>query len=277
MPRPLRSCTTSLPNTSRRPAPLCWRAGASPGMTISNAPRVAIVNREFARRMLRLRTEGAGQVFQNAGWNAHPGGGDCGRRKIYEPDRRRRRWRCFSPSCKRRSSETWLVVRSNRDPQATWRQPSRTHTAGPGSQGCPPSSQTWDQELDVALFPSRMATVSLGVLGVMGAMLSITGIFGMAAYSVSKRLRELGIRIALGAQREEVSARQPWDGPSNCWSLARRQDWFSDCLRRRVLAFIVYQARRAIRWYWPAWSSRCCCWVCWQPGFQRSARSRSIR
>ena len=35
-------------------------------------------------------------------------------------------------------------------------------------------------------------------------MLAITGIFGMAAYTVSKRLRELGIRIALGAQRKEV-------------------------------------------------------------------------
>jgi len=34
--------------------------------------------------------------------------------------------------------------------------------------------------------------------------LSITGIFGMAAYTVSKRLKELGIRIALGAQRGEV-------------------------------------------------------------------------
>jgi hypothetical protein len=38
----------------------------------------------------------------------------------------------------------------------------------------------------------------------MGAMLSITGIFGMAAYSVNKRLRELGIRVALGAQPKEV-------------------------------------------------------------------------
>jgi hypothetical protein len=44
----------------------------------------------------------------------------------------------------------------------------------------------------------HLATLPLGVLGVMGAMLSITGIFGMAAYSVSKRKRELGIRIALG-------------------------------------------------------------------------------
>jgi ABC-type antimicrobial peptide transport system permease subunit len=35
-------------------------------------------------------------------------------------------------------------------------------------------------------------------------MLAVTGIFGMAAYSVSKRLRELGIRIALGAGRGEV-------------------------------------------------------------------------
>ena len=54
------------------------------------------------------------------------------------------------------------------------------------------------------MFPSYVATVSLGVLGMMGAMFSITGIFGMAAYSVSKRLREIGIRIALGAQRKEV-------------------------------------------------------------------------
>ena len=58
--------------------------------------------------------------------------------------------------------------------------------------------------LEVVQFPARVATASLGVLGIMGGILSITGVFGMAAYSVSKRLRELGIRVALGAQRREV-------------------------------------------------------------------------
>ena len=68
-----------------------------------------------------------------------------------------------------------------------------------------------DPGTGIALFPSRMATVALGVLGMMGGLLSITGIFGMAAYSVSKRLKELGIRIALGAQRGKCSKRR-WDG-----------------------------------------------------------------
>ena len=40
--------------------------------------------------------------------------------------------------------------------------------------------QTWEKQLELVLFPSQMAAYSLGVLGVLGAMLSITGIFGMA-------------------------------------------------------------------------------------------------
>ena len=55
-----------------------------------------------------------------------------------------------------------------------------------------------------ALFAARVATVALGVLGLLGAMLAVTGIFGMASYVVSKRLRELGIRVALGARRRQV-------------------------------------------------------------------------
>lgn len=95
-----------------------------------------------------------------------------------------------------------LVVRSTRDPQqivAAIR--SKIHDL---DSGLPLDSATPDSQLEVVLFPARMATLSLGVLGIRGAILSITGVFGMAPYSVGKRLRELGICMALGGQRKEV-------------------------------------------------------------------------
>ena len=44
----------------------------------------------------------------------------------------------------------------------------------------------------------------LGVMGLLAAMLAVTGIFGMAAYNVSRRMKELGIRVALGARTKHV-------------------------------------------------------------------------
>ena len=105
----------------------------------------------------------------------------------------------FLPFLQSPSNLACLVVRSGRDPrQLASEIRSRLRELDPS---LPWNIQTWNQGLDIALFPSHVATVALGVLGTMGAMLSITGIFGMAAYSVSKRLREIGIRIALGAKR----------------------------------------------------------------------------
>jgi ABC-type antimicrobial peptide transport system permease subunit len=95
-----------------------------------------------------------------------------------------------------------VIVRSHRDSQELAEAlRAKMRQLDPGM---PADTQTWESLLGVVMFPGRVATVSLGVLGMMGAMLSITGIFGMAAHSVSKRLRELGIRVALGAQRREV-------------------------------------------------------------------------
>jgi predicted permease len=66
--------------------------------------------------------------------------------------------------------------------------------------------QSWTETLGGlnALFPSRAATVVLGVMGLLAAMLAVTGIFGMAAYNVSRRMKELGIRVALGARTKHV-------------------------------------------------------------------------
>jgi ABC-type antimicrobial peptide transport system permease subunit len=136
-------------------------------------------------------------------------------------------------------SQAYLVVRSSRDPQelsAAMRNKIRELDAG-----LPVDTQTWNNLLETVLFPSRVATMALGVMGGMGAMLSITGIFGMAAYSVSKRLRELGIRIALGAKRREV-LKAALGRPFRLLAIGSATGLVLGLLATRVLAFIVYQA-----------------------------------
>jgi ABC-type antimicrobial peptide transport system permease subunit len=86
-----------------------------------------------------------------------------------------------------------------------------------------------------------MAALSLGVLGVMGAMLAATGIFGMSAYSVSKRLREFGIRMAVGAQRKDV-LQTALVRPVKLLAFGSTAGLLLGILASRVLASIVYQA-----------------------------------
>jgi len=70
--------------------------------------------------------------------------------------------------------------------------------------GVPYALQPWSDRIDLSMVPARAAAVVLGIMGGLAAMLAATGIFGMASYSVSKRMREQGIRMALGAQRTQV-------------------------------------------------------------------------
>ena len=107
--------------------------------------------------------------------------------------------------------------------------------------GLPVNVQSWSTMLQVVQFPSLVATMALGVLGLMGAMLSITGIFGMAAYSVSRRLKELGIRLALGAQRKEV-LQAALGRAIKLLAIGSAAGLLLGILASRVLASIVYQA-----------------------------------
>jgi ABC-type antimicrobial peptide transport system permease subunit len=145
----------------------------------------------------------------------------------------------FLPLLQSPSSETWMVVRSSRDSEQL--EPAIRNTLRGLDAGLPVYIQTWTKEMDHPLFAARMATLSLGVLGIMGAMLTVTGIFGMAAYSVSKRLRELGIRIALGAQRKEV-LQAALGRACKLLALGSGAGLLLGVLASRVLAFVVYQA-----------------------------------
>src|SRR6266699_2591775 len=64
--------------------------------------------------------------------------------------------------------------------------------------------QSWPEAMANALFPAQAAAVTLGVMGLLAAVVAVTGIFGMAAYNVSRRMKELGIRVALGARSRHV-------------------------------------------------------------------------
>jgi ABC-type antimicrobial peptide transport system permease subunit len=145
----------------------------------------------------------------------------------------------FMPSQQSPLAAAYLVVRSERDPEqlaAAIRNKIRALDAG-----LPVDLQSWNQMLAVVLFPARMATMALGVLGLMGGVLSITGIFGMAAYSVSKRLKELGIRIALGAKRTQV-LKTALGRSLKLLGFGSAAGLVLGLLASRVLASIVYQA-----------------------------------
>ena len=60
------------------------------------------------------------------------------------------------------------------------------------------------QMLGLVYLPMHAAVVALGAFGVLALMLSITGIYGLAAYTVSRRVREIGIRVAVGARPAQV-------------------------------------------------------------------------
>jgi predicted permease len=70
--------------------------------------------------------------------------------------------------------------------------------------GAPFTLRSWADAIDLSMITTRAAVTALGVMGLLAAMLAVTGVFGMASYSVSKRMKEQGIRMALGAQPVDI-------------------------------------------------------------------------
>jgi predicted permease len=93
----------------------------------------------------------------------------------------------------------------------------------------------------LAFLPSRAAVSALTVFGALALILAITGIYGLSAYSVSRRVREIGIRVAVGAGPREVLS-----------CVLRRMGWLVAIgsfaglvlawLAGQVLAAVVYHA-----------------------------------
>lgn len=204
----------------------------------SKAPLVAVVNRTFARKLF-------GSVDKAIGGHYKVWGGtrveivgvvEDGKYVTLTEDPAPAMFYSF---IQQPSNDVWLIVRSQRDPQEIAAALQRAMRRLDPS--LPFEIKTWSNELDSALFAARVATVALGVLGLLGAMLAVTGIFGMASYTVSKRLRELGIRVALGANQRKVLG-AALGRAFRLLAIGSAAGLVLGVLATRVLSYIVYQA-----------------------------------
>jgi len=165
----------------------------------AKAPRVVIVNKTFARRMFGEQSAiGMSFLMGQAPYQIVGVIVDGKYDSLTEAPRPA----MFFPLDQNPDTDTSIVVRSQLP--AADIVPELRKTLARIDPALPFVIQSWPDALAFVLFPARVATATLGVMGLFAAMLAVTGVFGMAMYSVSKRFKEFGIRVALGAQSVQL-------------------------------------------------------------------------
>jgi predicted permease len=98
---------------------------------------------------------------------------------------------------------TTVLVRTSIDPGAL-ASPVRDQVAALDPNMAVFNTETMQQHVDKSLLLPRISSLLLGIFGVIGLTLASIGLYGVMSYSVRRRTREIGIRMALGAKRPTV-------------------------------------------------------------------------
>jgi predicted permease len=204
----------------------------------SKAPQVTVVNERFARWLFGTVAAAVGQRFQTGPKDSYEVVGVVENGK-YDSLTEEPMAAMFFPVEQYSDSDTTLVVRSRIAEGEI--APKIGRVLSGIDPALPFEIYSWNSGLSLVLFPARVATACLGVMGLLAAMLSVTGVFGLAMYSVSKRIREFGIRVALGAQRVHVM-RSALGRPLILLISGSVAGLALGALASRLLAQIVYQA-----------------------------------
>ena len=171
----------------------------------AGAPQVAIIDETFARRFF-AHTEPTGKRFRN-GKEVYEivGVAQSGTYRTLNEEARPFYYLPFAQTSGNNfySSRMMLHVRSAATPADVYatirREVALIDQNIPLQEPMPVS-----EYINFNLLPQRIATSVAGVFGLTGLILSGLGIFGMVSYSVAQRTHEIGIRMALGAQRADV-------------------------------------------------------------------------
>jgi predicted permease len=167
-----------------------------------DGPRVAVVNQAFARQIMHTESP-VGKTFREGfggPLNEVIGLVEDGK---YVSLTEEPHPALFWAGSQRYNSTTTIVVKSRR-PAAEVLGQIRKLIASMDPRIPMYGAGTLESMLGFALVPMHAAALALSAFGLLALILAITGIHGLVAYSVARRTRELGIRIAIGARPSEV-------------------------------------------------------------------------